>query len=175
MRLLSLFVSVCLLTLIATPAIARPTPGPYPPTETPLTIAEEKVMMAEYNAAVLLEQQRSEEQRAIQVAQAAEPEPVAPEPEPEPEPAPQLVMSVDWDALAQCESGGNWSINTGNGYYGGLQFNQSSWEGAGGLEFAPRADLATREQQIVAAERWKELHPAGLGAWPACTRKLGWR
>lgn len=59
--------------------------------------------------------------------------------------------SVNWDAIAQCESGQNWSINTGNGYYGGLQFLTSTWLGAGGGKYAPRADLATREQQIEIA------------------------
>lgn len=58
---------------------------------------------------------------------------------------------TNWDAIAQCESGGNWSINTGNGYYGGLQFLTSTWLGAGGGKYAPRADLATREQQIAIA------------------------
>lgn len=70
----------------------------------------------------------------------------------------------DWDAIAAGESGGNWSINTGNGYYGGLQFLQSSWEAAGGLAYAPRADLATKEQQIAAAERLFAMQ--GPGAWP---------
>jgi nucleoid-associated protein YgaU len=68
-----------------------------------------------------------------------------------------------WDAVAQCESGGNWSINTGNGYYGGLQFSQSSWEAAGGLQYAARADLATKDQQIAIAE--KLLAIQGPGAW----------
>ncbi|MFE4860821.1 transglycosylase family protein [Streptomyces sp. NPDC056670] len=68
-----------------------------------------------------------------------------------------------WDAVAQCESGGNWSINTGNGYYGGLQFSQSSWAAAGGTQYASRADLATKGQQIAAAE--KLLSIQGPGAW----------
>ncbi|MFJ9681155.1 transglycosylase family protein [Streptomyces sp. NPDC101194] len=68
-----------------------------------------------------------------------------------------------WDAVAQCESGGNWSINTGNGYYGGLQFSQSSWAAAGGTQYAPRADLATKAQQIAAAE--KLLAMQGPSAW----------
>lgn len=67
-----------------------------------------------------------------------------------------------YDAIAQCESGGNWAINTGNGYYGGLQFLQSTWVANGGLEYAPRADLATREQQIAVASR------IGRGSWPNC-------
>lgn len=70
--------------------------------------------------------------------------------------------STMYDSIAQCESGGNWSINTGNGYYGGLQFLQSTWESAGGLEYAPRADLATREQQIAVASRLPR------SSWPNC-------
>ncbi|HCA87001.1 MAG TPA: transglycosylase [Streptomyces sp.] len=74
------------------------------------------------------------------------------------------AASVDtWDAVAQCESSGNWSINTGNGHYGGLQFSQSSWEAAGGTQYAARADLATKEQQIATAERLLDLQ--GPGAW----------
>jgi hypothetical protein len=89
--------------------------------------------------------------------------------------APQPVVTYDgdtvWDALAQCESGGNWAINTGNGYYGGLQFSYGTWLGYGGGEFAEYAHLATREQQIIVAER---LHAArGFQPWPACRVKLG--
>ncbi|WP_280181188.1 resuscitation-promoting factor [Nocardia farcinica] len=76
-----------------------------------------------------------------------------------------------WDALAQCESNGNWAINTGNGYYGGIQFDQSTWERQGGLRYAPRADLATREEQIAIAEVTRARQ--GWGAWPACTSRLG--
>jgi hypothetical protein len=76
-----------------------------------------------------------------------------------------------WDDLADCESGGNWAINTGNGYYGGLQFLGSTWVAYDGQEFAPRADLATREQQIVVAERIRD--DVGFKAWPACSRRLG--
>ncbi|CAN7493275.1 transglycosylase family protein [Terrabacter sp. LjRoot27] len=64
-----------------------------------------------------------------------------------------LARAAMWDQIAQCESGGNWHINTGNGYYGGLQFLTSTWLGAGGGDFAPRADLASREQQITVANR----------------------
>src|SRR6476660_9361817 len=70
-----------------------------------------------------------------------------------------------WDAVAQCESSGNWSINTGNGYFGGLQFSQSTWNAFGGQEYASRADLATRDEQIAIAE--KTLAGQGGGAW-AC-------
>ena len=76
-----------------------------------------------------------------------------------------------WDALAQCESGGNWAINTGNGYYGGLQFSASTWQGLGGGAYASRADLAKRSEQIAVAE--KTLAVQGWGAWPACSAELG--
>ncbi len=76
-----------------------------------------------------------------------------------------------WDALAECESGGDWDTNTGNGYYGGVQFSQSTWEGYGGTEYAPRADLASREQQIAIAER--VLAGQGWDAWPTCSDQVG--
>lgn len=87
--------------------------------------------------------------------------------------APAVAGGSVWDALAQCESGGNWSINTGNGYQGGLQFSPSTWLGYGGGEYAPQANLATREQQIDIATRVQAGQ--GWGAWPACTAKLGIR
>ncbi|MGK5447292.1 transglycosylase family protein [Streptomyces radiopugnans] len=76
-----------------------------------------------------------------------------------------------WDKVAQCESTGNWSINTGNGFYGGLQFTQSTWAAFGGTQYAPRADLATKDQQIAVAE--KVLAGQGPGAWPVCSVKAG--
>lgn len=79
--------------------------------------------------------------------------------------------SSTWSALAQCESGGNWQINTGNGYYGGLQFSQSTWDAFGGSQYAPRADLADRSQQIAIAEDVLEMQ--GWDAWPACSAELG--
>ncbi|MCZ0731701.1 transglycosylase family protein [Mycolicibacterium iranicum] len=72
----------------------------------------------------------------------------------------------EWDQVASCESGGNWAINTGNGYHGGLQFSPSTWSGHGGGEFAPAAYLATKEEQIAVAER--VLASQGKGAWPSC-------
>ncbi|HRW17493.1 MAG TPA: ubiquitin-like domain-containing protein [Dermatophilaceae bacterium] len=74
-----------------------------------------------------------------------------------------LANAAMWDRIAQCESGGRWNINTGNGYYGGLQFSYSTWLSNGGADFAPRADLASREQQITVANR---LYAArGLQPW----------
>ncbi|MGW5073229.1 transglycosylase family protein [Rhodococcus sp. NPDC004095] len=77
----------------------------------------------------------------------------------------------DWDRLAQCEAGGNWSINTGNGYQGGLQFSPSTWTAHGGGQYAATANQATREQQIAVAE--KVLASQGWGAWPSCSSSLG--
>ncbi|MEJ6013752.1 transglycosylase family protein [Corynebacterium sp. H127] len=87
--------------------------------------------------------------------------------------APSVAGGSVWDALAQCEAGGNWAINTGNGFSGGLQFTPSTWLAYGGGEYAPQAHLATREQQIAVAE--KVQAGQGWGAWPACTSKLGMR
>ncbi|MFE7525210.1 transglycosylase family protein [Kitasatospora sp. NPDC057542] len=76
-----------------------------------------------------------------------------------------------WDAVAQCESGGNWAINTGNGFYGGLQFTSSTWAAFGGTAYAPQANQATKAQQIAVAE--KVLASQGPGAWPVCSVKAG--
>ncbi len=74
-----------------------------------------------------------------------------------------LARAAMWDRIAQCESGGNWHINTGNGYYGGLQFDKGSWLANGGADFASRADLASRGEQITVANRY--YAKAGLGPW----------
>ncbi|MFK4144840.1 transglycosylase family protein [Streptomyces sp. NPDC004065] len=79
--------------------------------------------------------------------------------------------SATWNKVAACESSGDWSVNTGNGYYGGLQFTRSTWEAYGGTRYAPRADLATRAQQIAVAE--KVLDGQGPGAWPVCSVRAG--
>jgi LysM repeat protein len=78
------------------------------------------------------------------------------------------ASATNWDAIAQCESGGNWSTSTGNGYYGGLQFSQSTWKAYGGTG---SAQSASREQQIAVAER--VLQGQGIGAWPVCGKKGG--
>ncbi|MGW0630631.1 transglycosylase family protein [Streptomyces sp. NPDC002758] len=76
------------------------------------------------------------------------------------------ATASEWDAVAQCEAGGNWSINTGNGYYGGLQFSASTWAAYGGTQYAATADKASKAQQIQTAE--KVLAAQGKGAWPVC-------
>ena len=115
-------------------------------------------------------------------AQAAVPAPPPPSPAPvssvsysQPDPstaapvyssAPSSSGGVNWNAIAACESGGNWSISTGNGFYGGLQFTQQTWLGYGGGQYAPSANLATPSEQIAVAER--VLAGQGIGAWPVC-------
>ncbi|MEV0903992.1 transglycosylase family protein [Streptomyces hokutonensis] len=76
------------------------------------------------------------------------------------------ATASEWDTVAQCESGGNWSINTGNGYYGGLQFSASTWAAYGGTAYASTANQASKSQQIAVAE--KVLASQGKGAWPVC-------
>ncbi|MFF7470638.1 transglycosylase family protein [Streptomyces sp. NPDC008092] len=76
------------------------------------------------------------------------------------------ATASEWDAVARCESGGNWAINTGNGYYGGLQFSASTWAAYGGTQYAAQANQATKAQQITIAE--KVLAAQGKGAWPVC-------
>ncbi|MEU3778291.1 transglycosylase family protein [Streptomyces sp. NPDC032472] len=76
-----------------------------------------------------------------------------------------------WDCVADCESSGRWAVNTGNGFYGGLQFRQPTWEEYGGLVYAARADLASREQQILVGEEVVAFH--GWEAWPVCAKRYG--
>jgi hypothetical protein len=121
--------------------------------------AQQAAMQAQLDAArttlVALERQRT-----------AAPRVTAPRPSPPTAgPAPQ-APAHDWTRVAMCESSGNWSINTGNGYYGGLQFSPTTWAEFGGLAYASRADLATKSQQIAIAE--KVLMVQGPGAWPTC-------
>jgi hypothetical protein len=80
--------------------------------------------------------------------------------------APAPSGGVNWSAIAACESGGNWSISTGNGFYGGLQFTEGTWLANGGGQYAPSANLATPAEQIAVAER--VLASQGIGAWPVC-------
>ena len=85
--------------------------------------------------------------------------------------APEAGPGV-WDALARCEAGGNWSINTGNGYYGGLQFDRQTWLAYDGDQYAPLPHQAGRDEQIAVASRMRDDR-GGYGSWPACARKLG--
>jgi LysM repeat protein len=85
--------------------------------------------------------------------------------------SPAAASTSAWDRLASCESGGNWHINTGNGYYGGVQFADGTWDGNGGGRYASRADLASRAEQIVIAAR--VLDNRGWSPWPACSSRMG--
>ncbi len=87
--------------------------------------------------------------------------------------APHVPEGSVWDRLAQCESTGNWAVNSGNGFYGGIQFDQNTWDRWGGQKYAPRADMATREEQIAIAKKTQAAQ--GWGAWPSCTSQLGMR
>ena len=98
------------------------------------------------------------------------PAPVVAAPAPAAPPVTYAGTSV-WDDLAECESGGNWAINTGNGYYGGLQFSYATWQGYGGGDFAEYPHQASREEQIIVAERLRAER--GYAPWPACSAELG--
>ncbi len=80
--------------------------------------------------------------------------------------ATQIPYEANWDRVAACESGGNWAINTGNGFYGGVQFDYGTWLGAGGGQYASRADLASKREQILIAERVRA--DRGMSPWPTC-------
>lgn len=88
-------------------------------------------------------------------------------------PVANAAPDSDWDRLAQCEAGGNWSINTGNGFYGGLQFTNSTWHAFGGGKYASNAHQASRSAQIEIAKKVQAQQ--GWGAWPSCTSQLGIR
>jgi len=112
--------------------------------------------------------QAAEAAREAEAAQAAEAARAA-----EAASAPAVPMGSVWDSLAQCESGGNWSINSGNGFSGGVQFTNATWMAMGGGAYAPEAWQASREQQIAIAQR--TLASSGWGNWPACSARLGLR
>jgi len=86
-------------------------------------------------------------------------------------PAADAATDATWDRVAQCESSGDWSINTGNGFYGGLQFTKGTWRAYGGAKYASTANKASRSEQISIAE--KVLRGQGIGAWPVCGKKGG--
>jgi uncharacterized protein YabE (DUF348 family) len=83
---------------------------------------------------------------------------------------PAIGDTSKWDSIAKCESGGDWSINSGNGYYGGIQFDKQTWNAFGGSQFAPRPDLASKQEQISVAEKVRDER-GGYSAWPVCGKK----
>ena len=124
--------------------------------------------VAQAQAAVAAQAQAQHIEQPVYVEQAQYQAPA-----PQPAAAPVAADGSVWDTIAQCESGGNWAINTGNGYSGGLQFHPQTWAGHGGGEYAASAAGATREQQIAVAER--VLASQGWGAWPSCSSQAGLR
>ena len=148
-----------------------------------IATTNDRSVAEQLNAAVIPTPATAQMEATLRIVPTPVPTPVAtPVPTPAPPaapapaaPAPQRVVTYDgdsvWDDLARCESGGNWAINTGNGYYGGLQFSVPTWEGYGGAEFAAYPHEASREEQIAVAERLRAAR--GYGPWPACRLKLG--
>lgn len=147
-----------------------------PTTTTTITVTTPDVASAEaaiaesvgQHIAAVEEQQRRETEAAASAAAQTQTRSASPNYDP--------GDGSRWDRLAQCEAGGNWATNTGNGFGGGLQFmhqrSYSTWLSYGGGEFAPHPWEASREQQIVIAER--VLAGSGWKAWPGCSRKFGW-
>jgi hypothetical protein len=160
------------------PVDAEPTTASEPtrpetsPTPKPVTAGD---VLDDASAAVSrVPTQTPAPDRAPEPAKPAEPaKPTGPATPAHARPArPAAPAPGSWDTLATCESSGNWAINTGNGYYGGLQFDSGTWSDFGGTEFAARADQATKEEQITVATRVRDAR-GGYGSWPACAKKLG--
>lgn len=172
------------LTGLAPSAWAADEPQGPPPVEA--VVATEKgppveaVVLAEQGppaeALVAAEQAPPPAEQAPPPAEQAPPpaEQAPPPAEQAPPPPPEVIPPAEqhvWDRIAACESGGNWSMNSGNGYYGGLQFNRQTWQAYGGQRYAALPHQASREQQILVAKQLRDAR-AGYGAWPACARKL---
>ncbi|MCB0976955.1 MAG: transglycosylase family protein [Acidimicrobiales bacterium] len=132
--------------------------------------ADAKLAEAFYRGLAEHEAEVARQQTAAAVEQAAREQAAREQAARQAAAAPAVPAGSVWDALAQCEAGGNWAINTGNGYYGGLQFSASSWHAVGGTGLPHQH---SRETQIAMGERLRAAQ--GWGAWPACSRKLGLR
>ncbi len=180
-------ISIAGVALLAPVAARSATPVPLDIAEGMLSVSDAPILVADRGAlsgrqgilAASVTNQAATEDLAIAVI----PTPVAAPMQatlhviatPKPTPAPQRVVTSNgttvWDDLAKCESGGNWAINTGNSYYGGLQFNLGTWQDYGGAAYAAYPHEATREEQIAVAERLRDAR--GYAPWPACRAKLG--
>jgi hypothetical protein len=152
--------------LIAAGCSSQTLPEPTPPQPNTYTTPDVETVHADLAAALA---NLPTTTTTTTTAPGFKPKPAAP-------PAPPASNDERWDQLAQCESGGNWQTNTGNGYGGGLQFahgtNWSTWRAYGGEAYAPHPWQATREQQIAVAEN--VLASSGWRAWPGCSRRYGW-
>jgi hypothetical protein len=129
--------------------------------------------LAAFRMMTMTPEQRAAVTRYVEAAEGPAPTTTTapPAPTPAPAPAPATPAGSVWDSLAACEANGNWAANTGNGFYGGLQFVHSTWLAYGGGAYAPRADLASREAQIAVGQRVQAAQ--GWGAWPGCSAGLG--
>jgi hypothetical protein len=174
-------------TIAPAPVEAAPVvtvaPAPPAPTAEELAQAQLAAMTPQERAAFQIYVMTDAERAAFRAFVSPPPPPapvVVAQPEPQPEvvdvpaaEAPPVANGEVWDALAQCESNGNWHINTGNGYSGGLQFHPGTWNAMGGGQYAPYAYLATREQQIAVAEQVLAAAGGHFSPWPGCRAKLG--
>jgi len=163
----------------AAPVVEAPVAPPAPTAEE-LAQAQLAAMSPQQRLAFQLYVMSEAERTAFVAFISPPPPPPAPVVVPEPEiveapsaEAPPVANGEVWDALAQCESNGNWHINTGNGYSGGLQFHPGTWNAMGGGQYAPYAYLATREQQIAVAEQVLAAAGGRFTPWPGCRAKLG--
>lgn len=147
----------------------------YPGQKLRVPTKDEKLAKRALPAGVVAPAAPAAPQAPQPVAPAYQPAQVAAAPAPHQQSAPAVKVAGNsiWDQIAACESGGNWAINTGNGFQGGLQFTPQTWQGYGGGKYAPTANLASREQQIAVATAVQQSQ--GWGAWPACAAKLGLR
>lgn len=169
--------TLCVLSLLALTLVAVERTGAAAASEPAGPTTTDRPTRTERDGRAVLDHL---EAMARVVAPTIPPTPPPPPPPPPAPPTPQPVASgsgyndpdnpAAWDRLAQCESSGNWAANTGNGYYGGIQFSLASWQGVGG---SGRPDQASRSTQIAMAQRlWTQ---GGWGQWPGCSLKLGYR
>lgn len=162
---------------LAAPMVAAdPAAAPAKPAEVAVTVEQSSVEAAKPAQAIKARANSVDYAAQLLWRQlAAEPPTTTAAPAPPPLPAPMPARAAvsngsSWDRLAQCEAGGNWAVNTGNGYYGGLQFSAQSWRAVGGSGLP---NQASRETQIAMGERLRAAQ--GWGAWPSCSAKLGLR
>ncbi len=163
-------------------------PAPPPPPPTPAAPSPEEVAQAQLDAASPSELRAfqlyvmTEAERYAFAAYISPPPPPPPAPVAEPvveyvevpgAEAPTVSNGEVWDRLAQCEANGDWHINTGNGYSGGIQFHPGTWLASGGGQYAPQAYLATREQQIAVGEVVLAAAGGRFTPWPGCRARLG--
>lgn len=175
--LAAIMIAAILIATALSPPNQKTTPQTHteqsqgPPNDTQPTRQYQPELGHDFNEAVdaqiwwehILEHERQQEQERLQAAVRA-----AQTAAQQPQQAAATPGGSVWDRLAQCESGGNWHINTGNGFYGGLQFHPTSWRGVGGTGLPHEA---SREEQIFRAQQLQQVQ--GFGAWPGCARRLG--